>query len=162
MRGACSTNVFFTRNSNSMETSPCHNSVARHQIATNFCTNHDSTAVVPCTKFCSDHYIRIKVSVKRNFHRIWIAMEKPLMKRAPGLWRIENDTICHIVIIGTELKVLLQEGSFCSVPFMEKINHSYLFSVYIYVLISVYDNWFCWFIVFEKNFLLWYIIMRLV
>ena len=66
-----------------METSLCHNSVARHQIATNFCTCHDSTAVVPCTKFCSDHCIRIEVSMKRNFHRIWIAMEKPLVKRAP-------------------------------------------------------------------------------
>ena len=74
----------FTRNSNSMETSPWHNSVAGHQIATNFCTCHDSTAVVPCAKFCSDHCIRIEVRVKWNFHRIWIAMEKPLVKRAPG------------------------------------------------------------------------------
>ena len=64
-----------------METSPCCNSVVGHQIATNFCTSHDSTAVVPCTKFCSDHYIRIKMRVKRNFHRIWIAMEKLLVKR---------------------------------------------------------------------------------
>ena len=67
-----------------METSPCHNSVAGHQIATNFCTCHDSTAVMPCDKFCSNHCIRIEVRVKRNFHRIWIAMEKPLVKRAPG------------------------------------------------------------------------------
>ena len=49
-----------------------------------FCTCHDSTAVVPCTKFCSDHGIRVEVRVKRNFHRIWIAMEKPLVKRGPG------------------------------------------------------------------------------
>ena len=81
--GARFTNVFLARNSNPMETSPCHNSVAGHQIATNFCTCHDSTAVVPCTKFCSDHCIRIEVSVKRNFHRIWIVMENPLVKRAP-------------------------------------------------------------------------------
>ena len=67
-----------------METSPCHNSVAGHQIATHFCTCHDSTAVVPCTKFCSDHCIRIEVRANRNSHRIWIAMEKPLVKRAPG------------------------------------------------------------------------------
>ena len=67
-----------------METSPCCDSVAGHQIATNFCTCHDSTAVVPCTKFCSDHFIRIEMRVKRNFHRIWIAMEKPLVKRGPG------------------------------------------------------------------------------
>ena len=63
-----------------MEISPCHNSVAGHQIATNFCTCHDSTAVVPCAKFCSDHCIRIEMRA----NRIWIAMEKPLVKRAPG------------------------------------------------------------------------------
>ena len=67
-----------------METSPWCNSVAGHQIATNVCTCHDSTAVVPCTAFCSDHCIRIEMRVKRNFHRIWIAMEKPLVKRDPG------------------------------------------------------------------------------
>ena len=67
-----------------MEISPCCNSVTGHQIATNFCTCHDSTAVVPCTKFCSDHYIRIEMRVKRDFHRIWIAMEKLLVKRGPG------------------------------------------------------------------------------
>ena len=76
-----------------METSPCHNSVAGHQIATNFCTCHDSTAVVPCTKFCSDHYIRIEVRVKRNFHRIWIAIEKPLVKRALFRFKICQNTI---------------------------------------------------------------------
>ena len=72
-----------------MEISPCHNSIAGHQIATNFCTCHDSTAVVPCAKFCSDHCIRIEMRANRNSHRIWIAMEKPLVKRAPetcSLW----------------------------------------------------------------------------
>ena len=39
---------------------------------------------MPCTNFCSDHPIRIEVRVKQNFHRIWIAMEKPLVKRGPG------------------------------------------------------------------------------
>ena len=53
-----------------METSGCRNSVAGHQIETNFCTCHDSTAVVPCTKFCSDQGIIVDVRVKRNFHRI--------------------------------------------------------------------------------------------
>ena len=66
-----------------METSPCHNSVAGHRIATNPCTCHDSTAVVPCIKFCSDHCIRIEIRVKRNFHQIWIAIEKSLVKRGP-------------------------------------------------------------------------------
>ena len=46
---------------------------------------HATTAQLSChvQKFCSDHCIRIEVRVKRNFHRIWIAMEKPLVKR-PG------------------------------------------------------------------------------
>ena len=68
-----------------MENSPRHNSVAGHQITTNFLTFHYSTAVVPCTDFCSDHGIRAEVRVKRIFHWIWIAMEKPLVKRCPGL-----------------------------------------------------------------------------
>ena len=34
-------------------------------------------------KFCSDHCIRIEMRVKRHFHRIWIAMEKLLVKRGP-------------------------------------------------------------------------------
>ena len=82
--GARFTKVLFARNSNSMETSSCCNSAAGDQIATNFCTCHDSTAVVPCTKICSDHRIRIEVRVKQNFHQIWIAMEKLLVKRGPG------------------------------------------------------------------------------
>ena len=76
--------TFFACNSNTVETSPCHYSVAGHQIATNFCTCHDSTATVPCTKFCSDHGIKVEVRVKQNFRRIWIAMEKTLVKRGPG------------------------------------------------------------------------------
>ena len=63
---------------------PCCNSVAGHLIATNFCICHDSTAVVPCTKVCSDHCIKIEGRVKRKFHRIWV-MEKPLVKRRPGV-----------------------------------------------------------------------------
>ena len=67
-------NTCCSPDSNTMETSTCHNSVAGHQIATIFCTCHDDTAVVPCTKFGSDHGIWVDVRVKRNFHRIWIAM----------------------------------------------------------------------------------------
>ena len=81
--GSRFTNDFFACNLNSMETSPCCNSFACHQIATNFCTCHDSTAVVPCAKFCSDHCVRIEAKVKLNFHRIWIAMEDTLVKRGP-------------------------------------------------------------------------------
>ena len=75
----------FARHTNLMEISPYCNSIVGHQIATTFCTYHDGTYVVPCTNFCSDHCFKIEVRVKRNFHRIWIAMEKPLVKRGPQL-----------------------------------------------------------------------------
>ena len=55
--------TFIVRNSNSKETSSCCNSAAGDQIATNICTCHDSTAVVPSPKFCSNHCIRIEVRV---------------------------------------------------------------------------------------------------
>ena len=90
--GARFTNDFFARNLNLMEISPSCNSVAGHTIETNFCTCHDSTAVVPCTKFCSDRYVRIVVTVKRNCHRIWISMEKPLVKWGPATVDISRHT----------------------------------------------------------------------
>ena len=73
------TNDFLRRNSNSMETSPC-NSIAGHQIVT-MCA-HSRTAQLSCTvqNLC-DHCIRIEVRVRKNFHRIGIAIEKPLVKR---------------------------------------------------------------------------------
>ena len=45
---------------------------------------HIPRHIVPCTTFCSNHFVRIEVRVKRNFHRIWIATEKTLVKRGPG------------------------------------------------------------------------------
>ena len=100
--GARFTDDFLPAISNSMKTSPCCNSVAGHQIATNFCTCHDSTAVVPCTKFCSDHCIRIEMRVKRNFHRIWIAMEKALVKWGPGQLQC-NPTLHHIWVTSSTI-----------------------------------------------------------
>ena len=44
-----------------------------------------SPAVVPCAKYCSDHFISIWIGAKWNFHHIWIVMEKLLVKWAPGL-----------------------------------------------------------------------------
>ena len=74
----------FASNSNSMEFSPCYNSVASHQIATHFCTCHDGTTIVPCTNIFSGHRIRIDVRVKRNFHGIWCD-GKTLLKQSPDL-----------------------------------------------------------------------------
>ena len=42
----------------------CYILITGTQIATNFCTCHDSTAVLPSAKFCNDHYIRIWIRAK--------------------------------------------------------------------------------------------------
>ena len=67
-----------------MEISLSSNSITDDHIATKFGTCHDSPAVVPCAKYCSDHFISIWMGAKWNFHRIWIVMEKLLVKWAPG------------------------------------------------------------------------------
>ena len=67
-------------NSNSMDILLCCNTVTIHPIGTILCTCHDSRAVVACVRFYRDHCIRI-VKAKRNSYRIWIVMEKPLVKR---------------------------------------------------------------------------------
>ena len=74
---------FFHHNSNSMEISFSFNSITGDHIAKKFGTCHDSPAVVPCAKYCSDHYIIIWMRAKWNFHHIWIVMEKLLVKWAP-------------------------------------------------------------------------------
>ena len=43
-----------------------------------------SIAVVSCAKFCNIHFLIIEQRAKRNFHRIWITMGKPLVEWAPG------------------------------------------------------------------------------
>ena len=75
---------FFHHNSNSMEISLSSNSITDDHIATKFGTCHDSPAVVPCAKYCSDHFISIWMGAKWNFHHIWIVMERLLVKWAPG------------------------------------------------------------------------------
>ena len=76
------TNDFLPANQIRWKHSLAGSSVAGRQIAANFCTCHDSKAVVPCTKFCSDHCtcIKVEVRMKRNFYRIWISMGKALVK----------------------------------------------------------------------------------
>ena len=103
---------YFARNSNSMETSPCCNSVASHQIAINIYTRHDCTALVSCTKFCSDHCIEIEVRVKRNFHRIWIGMES-------------NRTLSEILHVITCFPVVTVRSN----NFVEKDNESFYIDV---------------------------------
>ena len=60
----------FIHNSNSIKIIPCCNSVISvlgHQIATKFCTCHDSFAVVACANFCSDHFARIWMTAQQMF-----------------------------------------------------------------------------------------------
>ena len=45
----------FTDNFSTVIKSFCSFSVVSPLIATNFCTWHDSTAVMPCAKFCNNH-----------------------------------------------------------------------------------------------------------
>ena len=62
-----------------MEISVCCKSITGHQIATNFCTCHNSTAVVTWAKFC-DNFVRIQATAKWNWHWICIVMKKCLRK----------------------------------------------------------------------------------
>ena len=67
-----------------MEISISSNSITGDYIDIKFGTCHDSSAVVPCAKFCSDPCISIWMRAKWSFHHIWIVMEKLLVKWAPG------------------------------------------------------------------------------
>ena len=60
---------FVAPDSNSMETSTWRYLIIGNRITTNLCTDHNSTAVVSCATFSSDHVIIIKIEVtaKRNF-----------------------------------------------------------------------------------------------
>ena len=90
---------FFHHNSNSMEISFSSNSVTGDYIDTTFGTCHDSSAVVPCAKFCSDTFISIWMRGKWNFHHIWIVMEKLLVKWAPG-FHVFTSTLFHKPLLG--------------------------------------------------------------
>ena len=67
-----------------MEISFCSHPNTNKVITTIFGTWHDSWAVVACAKFCCDMVISNWIRAKWNFHRIWIVMEKSLVKWAPG------------------------------------------------------------------------------
>ena len=66
-----------------MEISFCSHPNTKKVIATIFGTWHDSWAVVACAKFCRDIIISYWIRAKWNFHRIWIVMEKSLVKWVP-------------------------------------------------------------------------------
>ena len=83
---------FFHRNSNSMEISFHSHLNSNSAITTKFCTWHDSCAVVACAKICCDPMASNGITVRRSFHRIWIAGKISLVKRAPD-WNILEELV---------------------------------------------------------------------
>ena len=76
--------TIFHHNSNVMEISFCSYPTTNKVIATKFGTWHDGWAVMACAKFCCDMITSNWIRAKWNFHRIWIVMEKSLVKWVPG------------------------------------------------------------------------------
>ena len=66
--------MIFRCNTNAMENLFYCNSIHSHQIAAKCCHDSNSTAVVSCVKYCSDHVVRIEMRATRNY------LEKPLVK----------------------------------------------------------------------------------
>ena len=53
----------------------CNSNVGYH-VTTKFCTCHNSTAVIPCAKFHSDHFTITWMRLEWTSHCIWITMEQ--------------------------------------------------------------------------------------
>ena len=63
---------FFHHHSNLMDIPFSSNSITCDHSIAKIGTCHDSPAVVPCAKYCSDHFISFWIRAKWNFHHIWI------------------------------------------------------------------------------------------
>ena len=97
-----------------MEISFCSHPNTNKVIATIFGTWHDSWAVVACAKFCCDMVISNWIRAKWNFHRIWIVMEKSLVKWAPDV----NGS-------GIIIRINLDEVLWCYVGVTRDIKNHY-------------------------------------
>ena len=65
-------------------------------------SRHDSCAIVACTKFCC-HMITNNLSTdKWNFHRIWIVIEKQLVKWVPDVINNSKTNIMNYTLIPKE------------------------------------------------------------
>ena len=73
----------FSRNSNSTEISSCCNLSTDHQMMTNFCTCNESTAVMPCATFFTITSLESRWEQTKEFHQIWIVIEKTSVKWVP-------------------------------------------------------------------------------
>ena len=74
----------------------CSNSITSHHIATNFCTWHDSIAVVSCAKFVATTLLESR-GAKQNFYRI---LWHFLVKLPRRVWFPENNSTCLTCIVG--------------------------------------------------------------
>ena len=75
---------FLLRNLNPIKNwNKCNYVIGNHN-ATQFCTCHDSTAVVLCAKFHSDHFNIACMRAEWNFHQIWITTENRLWNEPLG------------------------------------------------------------------------------
>ena len=96
-----------------MEISFCSHPNINRVIATTFGTWHDSWTVVACAKFCRDMIISNWIRAKWNFHRIWIVMEKSLVKWVPDMFKSEHD-MHHIVLMHNEAELCNLQANFRS------------------------------------------------
>ena len=71
-------------------------------LTTNFCTSHDSYAVVACAKICGDLTARNWDNGRYFFVGFKFVSEKSLVRWAPGLWgkRVSKEfrPMCFVVI----------------------------------------------------------------
>ena len=112
-----------------MEISLSSNSITDVHIATKFGTCHDSPAVVPCAKYCSDHFISIWMGAKWNFHHIWIVMEKLLVKWAP----VPGIRVLAICITTTIMRTNDPGASASDSQRLHYVNRQLMPYIYIYI-----------------------------
>ena len=78
--------MIFHHKSNLTEILFCCNSIPFHQIATMFCTCHDSYAVMACAQFCSHYFITCWLKTKfSDKFELW---RKILVKWVPHLFHL--------------------------------------------------------------------------
>ena len=65
---------------------------------------HNSTAVVSCAKFCSNHFTINLMRTQLDFHRVWITMEKMLKKWAPAPLKDTKIYLVHCIFMVEPIK----------------------------------------------------------
>ena len=60
--------------------------IMNHQIRSQFCICHDSSAVMACAKLWTDMIIRNKITLRRIFVRFQLRAHSPIVKQNPDLY----------------------------------------------------------------------------